>query len=373
MTSVVDVAVVGAGPAGVGMGIVLDYLGVERFIILERHEVGASFRRWPAEMRLITPSFPSNGFGMLDLNSIALQTSPAFSLGTEHPTGIEYASYLQAVAAHFELPVMTGVDVTSVLAIQGKKLLTLDTSQGELKAKTVIWATGEYQYPFRSPFPGAEHCRHSSDIRAWSKRKGERFVVIGGYESGIDAAVHLSRLGKQVTVIDGGEPWENGHPDPSISLSPFTRDRLDDEFEHGRIIFVGNTAVAAVSAHDLGYVVEAEDGRRWEIETKPILATGFLGGTSLVRSHFAWDERHGTPLLTEHDESTVTPGLFLIGPQVRHGTVSFCFIYKFRQRLPVVAKAIGERLRLDVTPLENFRAGGMLLDDLSCCVDDCLC
>jgi hypothetical protein len=37
--------------------------------------------------------------------------SPAFSLGVEHPTGQEFAAHLRDVAAHFELPVVTGVDV----------------------------------------------------------------------------------------------------------------------------------------------------------------------------------------------------------------------------------------------------------------------
>ncbi|MDE5074720.1 MAG: NAD(P)-binding domain-containing protein, partial [Trichodesmium sp. St5_bin2_1] len=54
------VVIVGAGAAGIGCGVVLKDLGIENFVILERHQVGASFSRWPAEMRFITPSFPSH-------------------------------------------------------------------------------------------------------------------------------------------------------------------------------------------------------------------------------------------------------------------------------------------------------------------------
>ena len=50
------------------------------------------------------------------------------------------------------------------------------------------------------------------------------------------------------------------------------------------------------------------------------------------------------PLLTGHDESTRTPGLFLVGPQVRHPGEIFCFIYKFRTRFPSVAQQISARL-----------------------------
>ncbi|NDJ34105.1 MAG: NAD(P)-binding domain-containing protein, partial [Chloroflexi bacterium] len=79
-TSSFDVVIVGAGAAGVGCGVVLRDLDVERFTLLDQHAVGASFQRWPEELRLLTPSFPSNAFGVLDLNAFGLSASRAFSL-----------------------------------------------------------------------------------------------------------------------------------------------------------------------------------------------------------------------------------------------------------------------------------------------------
>ena len=49
----------------------------------------------------------------------------------------------------------------------------------------------------------------------------------------------------------------------------------------------------------------------------------------------------GSPLLSDEDESTKTPGLFLVGPAVRHEDHVFCFVYKFRQRFGVVAEGVG--------------------------------
>ena len=54
---ILDAVVVGAGAAGVGVGIALRHAGVENFAVIDRHGVGASFDRWPAETRFITPSF----------------------------------------------------------------------------------------------------------------------------------------------------------------------------------------------------------------------------------------------------------------------------------------------------------------------------
>ena len=74
-----------------------------------------------------------------------------------------------------------------------------------------------------------------------------------------------------------------------------------------------------------------------------------------------------------NDESTKTPGLFLVGPQVRHENLIFCFIYKYRQRFGVVANTIGKALGLDTSMLEQLRHEGLYLDDLSCCSGECEC
>ena len=81
----------------------------------------------------------------------------------------------------------------------------------------------------------------------------------------------------------------------------------------------------------------------------------------------------GFPLLSEHDESTIVPGVFLCGPTVRHDDHVFCFIFKYRQRFAVVAKAIATSLGLPAEELEEYREWGMYLDDLSCCGVECVC
>ena len=369
-----DVAIVGAGAAGIGCGVVLKELGLERFTILERHQVGASFSRWPEEMKFITPSFPSHGFGLLDLNAVTLKTSPAIALRREHMSGKQYALYLQAVADHFELPIQTEVDVKAVEPLpQGG--FKLQTAAGEIRTQFVIWAAGEYQYPHLNPFPGAEHCIHNSQIRswadlAWADLEGNEFIIIGGYESGMDAAANLVALGKKVSVLDRTGVWANPDTDPSIALSPYTLQRLELIYRTGRLDLVGNAAIEEVKLISGGYAVYSEY-QKWVTVHPPILCTGFDTSLKQIAPLFDWSE--GYAALTENDESTITPGLFVAGPSVRHGDLIFCFIYKFRQRFAVVAEAIGDRLGLDLSPLDAYREAGLFLDDLSCCSNDCIC
>ena len=67
------------------------------------------------------------------------------------------------------------------------------------------------------------------------------------------------------------------------------------------------------------------------------------------------------------------PGVFLVGPTVRHGEYSFCFVYKFRQRFGIVANAISRGLgRRDAdVAVETARKMSMYLDDLKCCEVEC--
>ena len=111
----IDVAIVGAGPAGLGMALALSRLSGLRQVVLEAGEVGESFRRWPRQTRFITPSFYSNPFGMADLNAISEASSPAIFSGTEHPDGQQYADYLSLVAEGHELPVISQCAVEQVV------------------------------------------------------------------------------------------------------------------------------------------------------------------------------------------------------------------------------------------------------------------
>ena len=80
----------------------------------------------------------------------------------------------------------------------------------------------------------------------------------------------------------------------------------------------------------------------------------------------------GDAKLTKCDESTICPGLFLCGPQVRQDDEIFCFVYKYRQRFAVVVNEIATRLGLETEKaVAECRKHHMFLDDPSCCKATC--
>jgi putative flavoprotein involved in K+ transport len=367
-----NVAIVGAGPAGLGMARVLRDLAVPDVRVLERDRIGASFRRWPVSTRFISPSFPSNAFGLTDLNAISYDSSPAYALKREHPSGVEYAAYLEQACDVFGLRVETGIDVTALESKGGH--IDLITSTGIIRARFVIWAAGQFQYPELEPFDGSGLGVHASRIGDLKDHPGGQVIVIGGSESGIDAAIGLARAGRAFTLLSRDAPWaDDAQSDPSLTLSPVTRARLHTARKHLPIELVGNTDVLSLEKDNQGVRVLAADGRSWTSAAAPVLATGFAGSTRLISDWFDWNDS-GRPILSDHDESTRLPGLFLVGPEVQHRQHLFCFIYKFRQRFAVVGRAIAGRLGMETEALEAYRANGMYLDDLSCCdAASCLC
>ena len=353
-----------------GVAITLGHAGVENVAVLERNTVGSSFASWPAETRFITPSYTTNSIGMLDLNAIAMGTSPAFSLEVEHPTGQDYAKYLRAVAHFFEVPVREHTNVLQVAKAHDG--FRVDTDNATHYAKHVVWAVGEFQYPRLSGFTGSQLCRHTATVGSYDELDGDDFIIIGGYESGIDAAYHLAYRNKRVQVFDAEAPWESESSDPSIALSPFTIERMHERAFVDRVELIPNAAIESVTFVDGGYEVTDQDGRRYQTSVPPLLASGFEGSNRLVADLFEQRD-DGSLLLSEDDESTITPGIFLCGPTVRHNNHIFCFIFKYRQRFAVVAKAIATSLGLPAEELEEYRKWGMYLDDLSCCGQECAC
>jgi thioredoxin reductase len=350
----------------------LQKLGID-YIILEKDLVGSSFKKWPKETRFISPSFTGNFFKMPDLNAISPDTSPAFDLLTEHPTGEEYVHYLEGLSKHFQLAVDTNVEVNSIEDKGGA--FVLQTTNGTYGSTFLIWAAGEYQYPRTNSFEGEKLCSHYSEVNSFGDIMGKESVVIGGYESGFDAAINLVGLGKKVTLFDSSHFLELIKSDSSYSLSPFTRDRirlldvLDD------IDYQMETRVEKVEFVNAKYLITTDDGRTFTSDDEPINCTGFDTSLKLVKDLFEFDEDY--PLLSDFDESQKTDNLFLAGPQVKHGNALFCFIYKYRQRFAIVAEKIAQRMEVPNSKifevLQEYKSNNFYLKDLSCCDDECVC
>ncbi|MGE4428118.1 MAG: NAD(P)/FAD-dependent oxidoreductase [Solirubrobacteraceae bacterium] len=364
-----DALVVGAGPAGIGTALALSAVDDLVLGVLDRGQIGQTFLDWPEAQTFLTPSFTGNGFGATDLNAVHPRTSPAFSLGADYLTGPQYAKYLRSVVKHFRVPVLSDTDVTAVEPTGDG--FEVETSRGPVRARAMVWAGGEFADRPDARLAGVSLADHSATPEAWEERDG-RVIVIGGYESGIDIACHHVERGATVTVVDGESPWDAGSgSDPSFRLAPRSRMRLNAATATGRLTLTGAHA-GSIKRDGAEWVVSLDSGTKIRADCRPVAATGFGPGLGPVADLFA-RRPDGWPELDEDDQSTITPGLFLSGPAIRHGGLKFCFVYKFRQRFAHVARVIGEAQGKDCGALDEWRTAGMLTDDLSCCGVECAC
>ena len=178
-----DTIVIGSGQAGLATGY---YLQQQRcdFLILDANErVGDSWRnRWDS-LRLFTPA---------RFNGLAGMPFPA--LAHTFPTKDEMADYLEAYAAHFDLPVRTGVRVDRLSRRGSRFVITAGNLRFE--ADNVVVAMANFQKPrvpaFAPELDPTIVQLHSSDYRNPSQLQNGGVLIVGAGNSGSEIAMELA-------------------------------------------------------------------------------------------------------------------------------------------------------------------------------------
>ena len=179
-----DVAVIGAGQAGLTMGYQLAQQG-RRFVILEAADaVGPAWRtRWDS-LTLFTPrrydSLPGLEF-------------PGDPDG--YPRRDEVVAYLESYAEAHELPVQLGSEVRAVRSENGSFRLDLQDGAA-VEADQVVVATGPFQVP-RLPALAADldpavFQTHSVGYRNPGELPDGPVLVVGGGNTGFQIAAELA-------------------------------------------------------------------------------------------------------------------------------------------------------------------------------------
>ena len=191
-----QVVVVGAGHAGLAMSFVLTELGIGH-VVLERHRVAERWRseRWNS-FRLLTPNWAT--------------WLPGWHYTGPEPDGFmvgpEVVDYLESYARSFAAPVRDGVEVNALNAGDGDELL-LSTSDGDLRARHVVVATGAFQAPrlpaVAADIPSDVHTLHSNAYRSPEQLPAGAVLVVGTGASGQQIADELVTAGRRVFVSVG--------------------------------------------------------------------------------------------------------------------------------------------------------------------------
>ncbi|MGH9102067.1 MAG: NAD(P)-binding domain-containing protein [Acidimicrobiales bacterium] len=188
--------VVGAGHAGLAVSRLLVERGIDH-VVLERRRVAERWRseRWDS-FTLLTPNWAS--------------WLPGWRYDGDQPNGFmlrdDVVSYLERYARSFGAPVREGVEVQALEQADGGGYL-LRTGDGELRASTVVVATGPFQVPRLPPWssglPPEVVQVHSSTYRGPAGLPDGAVVVVGTGASGQQIVEDLLRGGRRVYLCVG--------------------------------------------------------------------------------------------------------------------------------------------------------------------------
>lgn len=188
----VDIAVIGAGQAGLACGYYLRRAGLDH-LILDRHaRPGGAWRStWPS-LRLFSSSAHSS------LPGWPMPGHPDVFPPVDHAI-----DYLSAYERRYDLPIERPVTVQDVHP--GDESLHLVTDRGLLRARYVISATGTWSAPFVPRVEGASSFDgrqlHSAHYRGPRDFAGQRVAVVGGGNSGVQIAADLVDHAAQVSLV----------------------------------------------------------------------------------------------------------------------------------------------------------------------------
>ncbi|MGZ8695694.1 MAG: flavin-containing monooxygenase [Gaiellaceae bacterium] len=178
-----DVAVIGAGQAGLAMGYFLARQG-HRFAILEAADsIGRAWRdRWDS-LVLFTPRRYS-----------ALPGLPFPGNPDGYPGRDDVVAYLEQYAENFALPVQLSSAVRSLAVEEGRFVLDVDGRR--IEADQVVVATGPFQTPEVPAFAGdlapEVFQTHSTGYRRPGDLPQGTVLVAGGGNTGYQIAKELS-------------------------------------------------------------------------------------------------------------------------------------------------------------------------------------
>jgi putative flavoprotein involved in K+ transport len=164
--------------------------------VLERGEVANSWQqeRWDS-LRLLTPNW--------------LSRLPGLDYDGPDPDGYmtsaDVVELITCFALEVRAPVQTGANVTSVRRGDGGYEIT--TSHGELKARTVVLATGACNRPTAPAF-AKELPAHIAQLTPFQYRNPTHLpdggvLVVGASATGVQLAAELRQSGRPVTLAVG--------------------------------------------------------------------------------------------------------------------------------------------------------------------------
>lgn len=194
----VDIAVIGGGPAGLSTAAALKHAGLNARVFDREDRIGASWL---------------HRYDRLHLHTIRAFSHLAYMpIPRRYPRYLSrdmYAEYLEAYQRRFQLDVVLGCRVERVRSAEpsqnGAPQFVVETSDGDVRARSVVIATGEYGRPLLPVIPQSDTFTgtlvHSARYRSGREYAGKRVLVVGLGNTGAEIAADLVEQGASHVAV----------------------------------------------------------------------------------------------------------------------------------------------------------------------------
>ena len=326
MTSIHDLIIVGAGPAGLAAAIAARKAGLD-FRTFEKGVLVNSLFHFPGQMVFFTTP------DLLEIGGLPFVTPHG------KPTRDETLRYYRRVVDTYELAIDFGYSVTAIRR-GDDDAFTVQTAHAARgpetwRARTVVIASGCYDHPNRLGVPGEDlpHVSHYYTEPHEFYRKP--VVVVGGKNSAAEAALDLYRSGAYVTLV-------HRRPELGSSIKYWVKPDIENRIKEGSIAARFETGVVEIRHREV--VVERGGVRRTLPAEGVFLLTGYLADLGFLRRAGIQVASNNVPRHDPETFETSVPGLYLAGAVVAGANRGEVFIENGRFHGRVVVEHIARRL-----------------------------
>ena len=236
-----DLVIIGAGPAGLSAAEAAAQAGLD-YVVIEKGTIANTIRQYPVGRAMFsTPNEVEMHEGTL---------KPVH----EKPTREEMLSHYIHFVLDLDLHINTAERVVSVDGNINEGFV-VRTDASEYKGRRVLFAIGAMEKPRRLNVPGEELPKvHHLFIEPYAYVRKDALVV-GGGNSAAEAALFLSEEGVRTTLAIWREDWENRDPKAG-AMKHWVRTPLEAEVDAGRLKVVLYKHVDEIRESDVTLTTE---------------------------------------------------------------------------------------------------------------------